>query len=51
VDICGEFGEYHSMVMDAPFFTKSITMPTFRTQKTENGWIMEPLGLSLTSKN
>jgi diphthine-ammonia ligase len=50
VDICGEFGEYHSMVMDAPFFTKILTMPTFRTQKTENGWIMEPLGLSLTPK-
>ncbi|MCW4010677.1 MAG: diphthine--ammonia ligase [Candidatus Bathyarchaeota archaeon] len=50
VDICGEFGEYHTMVMDAPFFTKTIHMPSFTKMKTENGFIMEPTGLSLKPK-
>lgn len=50
VDLCGEFGEYHTMVVDAPFFTKTIQMSMFKKQKTENGFIMEPVGLSLKPK-
>lgn len=50
VDICGEFGEYHTMVMDAPFFTKTVQISTFKMQKTENSFIMEPVGLSLKPK-
>ena len=30
VDLCGEFGEYHTMVIDAPFFKKTITLSKFR---------------------
>ena len=50
VDICGEFGEYHTMVTDAPFFNKSIQMSKFKSHKTENGFIMEPIVLSLKHK-
>ncbi len=50
VDICGEFGEYHTMVMDAPFFAKAIQMPMFKKHDTENGCIIEPVLLSLAPK-
>jgi diphthine-ammonia ligase len=50
VDLCGEFGEYHTMVMDAPFFTKTIRLSTFKKQKTSDSFIMEPIGLSLKPK-
>jgi len=29
IDICGERGEYHTMVCDAPFFQKSISINSF----------------------
>ncbi|MBT0159834.1 diphthine--ammonia ligase [Candidatus Bathyarchaeota archaeon A05DMB-2] len=50
LDLCGEFGEYHTMTVDAPFFTKAIQVPCFKKLKTENGYIMEPIEPSLTSK-
>jgi diphthine-ammonia ligase len=51
VDLCGEFGEYHTMVVDAPFFTKTICMSKFKKAKKENSFIMDPEGLSLKSKH
>ncbi|MCW4046832.1 MAG: diphthine--ammonia ligase [Candidatus Bathyarchaeota archaeon] len=50
LDLCGEFGEYHTMTVDAPFFTKAIQVPCFKKLKTENSYIMEPIEPSLTSK-
>ena len=50
LDLCGEFGEYHTMTVDAPFFTKAIQVPCFKTLKTENGYVMEPIEPSLTLK-
>ena len=50
LDLCGENGEYHTMIMDAPFFTKTISVASFKTQKTENCFVMEPIDVSLRSK-
>jgi uncharacterized protein (TIGR00290 family) len=50
VDISGEFGEYHTMVMDAPFFAKSLQLSMFKAQKTENGFTMNQVELSLKTK-
>jgi diphthine-ammonia ligase len=50
LDLCGEFGEYHTMTLDAPFFKKSINIRLFKKQKTENGYIIEPLQFSLVTK-
>ncbi len=33
LDICGEFGEYHTMTLDAPFFTKTIQVPMFKMKR------------------
>jgi len=50
LDICGEFGEYHTMTLDAPFFTKTIKLRLFRKLSISNGFAIEPLQLSLTAK-
>jgi uncharacterized protein (TIGR00290 family) len=50
IDICGEFGEYHTMTLDAPYFRKTINIRLFKKQKINDSYIMEPLQLSLTSK-
>jgi uncharacterized protein (TIGR00290 family) len=50
LDACGEFGEYHTAVVDAPFFAKAICISAFETQKTEDCFAMEPIGLSLKPK-
>ncbi|NLE06299.1 MAG: hypothetical protein GX638_16050, partial [Crenarchaeota archaeon] len=50
IDICGEFGEYHTMTLDAPYFKKAINIRLFKKQKIGNSFLMEPLQLSFTSK-
>ena len=50
LDLCGENGEYHTMTLDAPFYTKIVKVPKFTKQKTENGFIIEPVELSLVAK-
>jgi uncharacterized protein (TIGR00290 family) len=50
LDVCGEFGEYHTMVMDAPYFDKVIDLSSFRKEKTENGFIMKDVSLSIKPK-
>jgi len=50
LDICGEFGEYHTMTIDAPFFTQTIQVSKFTKQKVDNAFIMEPVELSLAPK-
>lgn len=50
LDLCGEFGEYHTMTIDTPFFTKTINVPQFTKKKTDNGFILQPLELSLSPK-
>lgn len=50
LDICGEFGEYHTMTIDAPYFTQTIQVSKFTKQKVDNAFIMEPVELSLVPK-
>ena len=50
LDLCGENGEYHTMTLDAPFFTKAVQVRKFETKKTENGFIMEALDFGLAAK-
>ncbi len=50
LDLCGENGEYHTMTLDAPFFTETIEVPKFKTKKTENGYITEPIDIRLVPK-
>jgi len=50
LDLCGENGEYHTMVLDAPYFKETIQVPHFNIEKTQNGYIMEPLEISSIPK-
>ena len=50
LDLCGEFGEYHTMTLDAPFFNKIIRIPQFRKTKAKTGFTLEPEGLSIATK-
>ncbi|MCW4009412.1 MAG: diphthine--ammonia ligase [Candidatus Bathyarchaeota archaeon] len=50
LDMCGEFGEYHTMTIDAPFFKKIIKIPQFKKLKTEKGYILKPAEVSLEAK-
>ncbi len=50
LDLCGENGEYHTMVLDAPYFAKIIDIPYFQKKKTKNGFIMEQIEISLKPK-
>ena len=50
LDLCGEFGEYHTMTVDAPYFTKTIQISHFKTKKVDKSFILEPVELSLKPK-
>ncbi len=50
LDLCGENGEYHTMVLDAPYFEKTIEVAHFDKERTQNGYVMEPLDISLKPK-
>ncbi len=50
LDLCGENGEYHTMVLDAPYFAETLTIPGFTKEKTSNGYVMEPICVSLEPK-
>lgn len=50
VDICGEFGEYHTIVVDAPFFQKTLKVCRFGNRKVGHSYIMDPIEYSLKPK-
>jgi diphthine-ammonia ligase len=50
LDLCGEFGEYHTMTMDAPYFQKKLQINQFKRMKTDNGYIIDPTDLNLVPK-
>jgi len=50
VDICGEFGEYHTMVVDAPFFQKTLKVCKFGNRKVGHSYIMDPIEFSIKPK-
>jgi len=51
VDICGEFGEYHTIVLDAPFFKKTLQIIKFKNYKTADSFIINPIELALKPKH
>ena len=36
MDICGEMGEYHTMILDAPIFKKTIEVSNFSKERKDN---------------
>ena len=50
LDICGEFGEYHTMTLDGPFFTHTIEVSAFKTKKVDTSFILDPDKLALRPK-
>lgn len=51
IDICGEQGEYHTMVLDAPFFRKSIHVDSFSKQEKDDVIYMNMGRISLRDKS
>jgi diphthine-ammonia ligase len=41
VDACGENGEFHTLVLNCPLFTHSISVDVLRTVQHENYWFTE----------
>jgi uncharacterized protein (TIGR00290 family) len=50
VDLCGENGEYHTMVLDAPFFKKKIKITKFTTEKFNEVFALNPTEAVLEAK-
>jgi uncharacterized protein (TIGR00290 family) len=54
VDICGELGEYHTLVIDGPIFKKSIKIHAYRKVLREGywkRWLLEITDFSLWEKS
>jgi uncharacterized protein (TIGR00290 family) len=51
IDLCGEFGEYHTMIVDAPFFKEAIEISKFSKEKQDNVLFMKVSESSLKPKN
>ncbi len=41
IDPCGENGEYHTMVVDGPFFKQRIEIPEYTREKTDTRFFMK----------
>ena len=50
LDICGEQGEYHTMVLDAPRFSKSISMFSYSKHTDDSVMYISPEKLRLEDK-
>jgi uncharacterized protein (TIGR00290 family) len=50
IDVCGEKGEYHTMVLDGPIFKRSIRIEEFTVKRKNTVLLMSPNRLSLQSK-
>jgi diphthine-ammonia ligase len=51
MDICGEMGEYHTMMIDGPIFRQAIQIDEFTKEKKESAFYMKPIRLSLKPKD
>ena len=40
IDVCGESGEFHTVVIDCPLFTNPVTLPSFETIRHEDYWFL-----------
>ncbi len=43
IDVCGENGEFHTLVVDCPLFAKPIKVEILSKQKHDNYWFCEPV--------
>lgn len=50
IDVCGENGEYHTMVLDGPIFKRSIRIEEFTTERKNSVLLLRPRRLSLQPK-
>ncbi len=50
IDLCGERGEYHTMVLDMPSFKQSIRIDGFKVGRTDDLLYLKPEKLSLEPK-
>ena len=41
VDVCGENGEYHTLVINSTIFNQALTLPTFTKTTHDNYWFIE----------
>jgi len=51
LDICGEQGEYHTLVLDGPRFKKSITMLSYSKHVDDSVMYISPENIRLTDKD
>lgn len=40
VDVCGENGEFHTVVVDCPLFTQPVALPAYTTVLHDNYWFL-----------
>ncbi len=50
IDLCGENGEYHTMVLDGPIFKRSIRIEEFTVEREDSVLRLRPHRLSLEQK-
>jgi len=50
IDVCGENGEYHTMVLSGPIFKRSITIEEFTAERKNSVLLMNARRLSLQPK-
>ncbi|MEM2439796.1 MAG: diphthine--ammonia ligase [Candidatus Bathyarchaeia archaeon] len=50
IDPCGERGEYHTMVIDAPMFKEAIEILEFKKEMLGSSYILKPVRFSLKPK-
>ena len=50
IDLCGENGEYHTMVLDGPIFNRSIRIEEFTSERKNSVLLLRPHRLSLQPK-
>lgn len=41
VDVCGENGEFHTLVVDCPLFKRKINLPDYTTVQHEDYWFLQ----------
>jgi len=51
MDPCGEFGEYHTMLIDAPMFKEVIEISEFEKEQKNSVFLLKPIKFFLKTKN
>ncbi len=50
IDLCGENGEYHTLVVSGPMFKKNITILNAKKIKNDKHWFLDILDYEITEK-